>query len=79
MLTLRVLLKKDSSIKTIDIIAFLHIRAGYIGDKSSRKSTTNYLKFVGTNLLTLSKKQNVVSQFCATKCRAMPHIACELP
>jgi len=55
-----------------------HSDSGYAGDKGDRKSTTGYCTFVGENLVTWSKRQDVSRSNAETEYRAMVHTTCEM-
>ena len=53
--------------------------SGYVGDKGDRKFTAGYCTFVGGNLVTWSKKQDIVSRSSIeAKYRVMTHTTCEM-
>lgn len=63
----------------MDIFPSTFPNIGFTCDRGDRKSTTSYFAFIGDNLVTWSKKQDIVSRSSAEiKYRAMAHTTYEL-
>ena len=65
--------------KTSDIALAIYNDADFAGSPLDRRSTTNYCTFLGGNLVSWSKKQNVATQSSVeVEFRAMTIGVCEL-
>jgi len=60
------------------VCIFGYSDSGYVGDKGDRKSIIDYCTFVGENLVTWSKKQDVSRSSAEAEYRAMTHTTCEM-
>jgi len=58
------------------VCIFGYSDSGYASNKGDRKSTTGYCTFVGGNLVTWSKKQDVSKFSAEAEYRTMAHTTC---